>query len=82
MESEKTIYWMTLGVLALATVNGLATGHKGWGDRLADRSIAMVAQASGAAKNYAEVAGMVLGTDERMQVSPQALIDVQNDVQK
>jgi len=82
MESEKTIYWITLGVLALATINGFATGHKGWGDRLADRSMAMVAQASGVAKNYAEVAGMVLGTDQTdAAFAPQALLDVQNDVQ-
>lgn len=82
MESEKTIYWMTLGVLALATINGFATGHKGWGDRLADRSIAMVAQASGVAKTYAEVAGVVLGTDQTdAAFAPQALHDVQSDVQ-
>jgi hypothetical protein len=83
MESEKTIYWITLGVLALATINGFAAGHKGWGDRLADRSVAMVAQASGAAKNYAQVAGMVLGTDQTdAAFAPQALLDVQNlDVQ-
>ncbi len=85
MESEKTIYWMTLGVLALATINGLATGHRGWGDRLADRSIAMVAQASGVAKNYAEIAGIMLGTDQtNATFAPQVLLDVQdvqNDVQ-
>jgi hypothetical protein len=82
MESEKTIYWMTLGVLALATINGLATGHKGWGDRLADRSIAMVAEASGVAKNYAEVAGVVLGTDRTdATFAPQALLDVKSDIQ-
>jgi hypothetical protein len=82
MESEKTIYWMTLGVLALATINGFATGHKGWGDRLADRCIAMVAQSSGVAKTYAEVAGVVLGTDQTDAASaPQVLLDVQSDVQ-
>jgi hypothetical protein len=82
MEFEKTIYWMTLGVLALATINGFAAGHKRWADRLADRSIAMVAEASGVAKNYAEVAGMMLGTDQTdVGLAPQALLDVQNDVQ-
>lgn len=64
MESEKAIYWTTLGVLALAAVTGFASGRRGWGDRLADRSIAMMAQASGMAKNYAEIADMELGRDE------------------
>ena len=40
MESEKLIYWVTLGVLALATTTGFVTEHRGWSDRLADRSIA------------------------------------------
>ena len=82
MESEKAIYWTTLGVLALAAVTGLSNGHQGWGDRLADRSIAMVAQASGIAKNYAEVAAIVLGSDESDSVRPtQAFVAVQDDLQ-
>ena len=82
MESEKAIYWTTLGVLALAAVTGFATGHQGWGDRLADRSIAIVAQASGMAKNYAEIADMVLERDEADSEHPtQALIDIQDAVQ-
>jgi hypothetical protein len=81
MESDKLIYWMTLGVLAVATVSGLATGYPGWSDRLADRSIAMMAQASGVARNYAEIAGMVLGREEDSEDSSPALIDIQDDVQ-
>ena len=81
MESDKLIYWMTLGVLAVATISGLATGHQGWGDRLADRSIAMMAQASGAATNYVEMAGLVLGREEDSEDSSPALINIQDDVQ-
>jgi hypothetical protein len=61
MESEKIMYWVTLGVLAMAATTGFVTGHRGWSDRLADRSIAMVSQASDKARNYAEVASLVLG---------------------
>ncbi len=81
MESDKFIYWMTLGVLAAATVSGLATGHQGWGDRLANRSIATVAEASAIARNYAGIAGMVLGSDEDSEDQSLALVNIQNDVQ-
>jgi hypothetical protein len=79
MESEKVLYWMTLGVLAMATITGLVTEHPGWGDRLADRSIAMVSQASETAMNYAEMAGMVMGSGDRDSGrSLQTVIEVQN----
>lgn len=81
MESDKLIYWMTLGVLAIATISGLATAHQGWGDRIANRSIAMMAEASDVARNYAEIAGMVLGREEDSEDPTPALINIQNDVQ-
>jgi len=64
MESEKITYWMTLGVLALAAATGMVSGRQGWGDRLADRSINMISQASERARNYAEIASLVLGSGE------------------
>jgi len=82
MESDKLIYWMTLGALGLATISGFVTGHQGWGDRLADRSIAMTAEASGVAKSYAEIAGMMLGSAQTdSEDSSPAVIDVQDEIQ-
>lgn len=86
MESEKAMYWVTLGVLALATTTGFVTEHRGWGGWLVERSIAMVSQASetGAnyAKNYAEIAGQALGYSEDQAVdSPQVVVDIQKDVE-
>jgi hypothetical protein len=79
MESEEIVYWMTLGVLAMATVTGVVTSHQGLGDRLADRSIAMISQASEKATSYAEMAGMVLGNGERDSARPRlGVVDVQN----
>lgn len=63
MESEKLVYWTTLGVLAMATMTGVAT-ERGWRDRLADRSMAVISQVSEKASRYAEIAGVVLGSDE------------------
>ena len=66
----------------MATTTGFVTEHRGWSDRLADRSIALVSQASDMAANYAEIADLVLGRSENDLVSPaDAMIDVQNDVQ-
>ena len=62
MASEKAVYWMVLSVLALAAVNGLVSEYRGWG-RLADKSIAMVEQASEMATGYADPA-----TPSRMNV--------------
>ena len=64
MESEKAMYWMTLGVLALATATGFVTEHRGWSDRLVDRSVAVVSQASDVAAHYAEIADLMLGRGE------------------
>src|SRR5580704_12211539 len=82
MESEKILYWMTLGVLAMATVTGVVTEHRGWGDRLADRSISMMSRASEKAVNYAEIAEMVLGSGERNPARPpRVVVGVPNYVQ-
>jgi hypothetical protein len=82
MESEKVMYWMTLGVLAMAATTGFVTEHRGWGDRLADRSVAMRSQASEKAMNYAGIAGMVLGGSERDSARPPlGVVAVQNYVQ-
>ena len=64
MESEKVMYWMTLGVLALAAATGFVTEHRGWSDRLVDRSVAMVSQASETAAHYAEIADLMLGNSD------------------
>ncbi len=61
MESEKLIYWLTLGVLAMATITG---SLRGWENRLAERSVAMMSRASETATNYAELARVVLGSSE------------------
>jgi len=82
MESEKVAYWMTLGVLAMAAITGFVSGHQGWSDRLADRSIAIVSQASEKARNYAEIASVVLGSSAGDAVqSGQPEAEFQNDLQ-
>ena len=81
MESEKVLYWMTLGVLAMATATGFVTEHRGWGDRLADRSIAMVSQASERARNYVEIASLMLGSGDGDSVRPLRAVVIQNRVQ-
>jgi hypothetical protein len=82
MESEKITYWMTLGVLILATTTGFVNEHRGWGGQIAERSLALVSQASAMAANYAEIAGAVLGSDENDLDSPSpVLVDIQNDIE-
>lgn len=79
MESEKVMYWMTLGVLALATITGGVSGHAGWGEQLAGRSVAMMSRASAKAMNYAEIAGLVLGSGEEDSVRPvRTVVEAQN----
>ena len=85
MESEKLVYWATLGVLATAAITGFSTEHRGWSDRLADRSIAMISQASGKARSYAEIARVVLGSGEQdsvgaLQPDLAGLNEVQDEV--
>src|ERR1700680_1287354 len=55
MVSEKAIYWMAVGVLALAVTNGFVSEYRGWAGRLADKSIAMMEQASEMAAGYANI---------------------------
>jgi len=52
MASEKAVYWMAVSVLALAVANGFVSEYRGKAARLADRSIAMVEQASEMATAY------------------------------
>ncbi len=82
MESEKIMYWLTLGVLAMATITGFATGHRGWEDLVAQRTISMMSQASEGAANYAGLADFVLGRQENDLANPAlAVIDVNSDIQ-
>ncbi len=79
MESEKVMYWVTLGVLALAAITGAVTGRAGWGEQFADRSIAMMSRASAQAMNYAEIAGIVLGSGEEDSARPvRTVVEAQN----
>jgi hypothetical protein len=79
MECEKLMYWLTLGALALATTTGLVT-HRGWGDRLAERSVALVTQGSEIIANNAEIAGMILGDGENVFAgAPQVMINVEDE---
>jgi hypothetical protein len=64
MKSEKIMYWGTLMVLAMAATTGFVSEHRGWSDRLADRSITMMTQASEKARNYAEIAGVLWESSE------------------
>ncbi len=76
MESEKLMYWMTLGVLALATTTGFVSEHRTWGEGLVDRSIALVSQASEIAANAAGIAGLELGRGENdWASSPRAVVE-------
>jgi len=79
MESEKMMYWVTLGVLAMAAITGAVTGRAGWGEQLADRSIAMMSRASAQAMNYAKIAGIVLGSGEEDSLPPvRTVLEAQN----
>jgi hypothetical protein len=85
MESEKLVYWTTLGVLAMAAISGVAT-ERGWSDRVADHSMTMFSRASAKASKYAEIARAVLGSDEADSVrAPQpefaGLNEIQGEVQ-
>jgi hypothetical protein len=81
MESEKAMYWMTLGVLAMAVTTGFVTEHRGWADHLADHSVAVMSQASEKAMNYAEIVDMVLGSERDSARPPRAVVDMQDQVQ-
>jgi hypothetical protein len=53
MASEKAMYWVAVAVLALAGTNGFVNDHPEWAAYLADRTIAMMEQASETAMRYA-----------------------------
>ena len=79
MQSDKIMYWVTLGVLAMAAITGAVSGQAGWGERLAVRSIAMMSRASAQAVSYAEVAGMVWGSREDDSARPmRTMVEAQN----
>jgi hypothetical protein len=67
------MYWVTLGVLAMAATTGFVSGHPGWSERLADCSIAMMSQASEKANNYVETAGAMWGSSDGDTTSPAQL---------
>jgi hypothetical protein len=56
MASEKMVYWIAVSVLALAAANGFVSEYRGSATRLADKSIAMVDQASEMAAFYTDLA--------------------------
>ena len=69
MASEKAIYWVTVGVLALAVTKGFVTEYRGWAGRVADRSVAMAEQASAIVAGYAESAMPVQQTHDLKQLA-------------
>lgn len=89
MKSEKITYWLALGVFALSTATGFFTEHRawddrGWGDRLAERSAAVLSRASEAAAKYNGIVGMVLGSrdeDTDSEDTAQALVDLRSGFQ-
>jgi hypothetical protein len=56
MASEKAIYWLAVGVLAVAVMNGFVSEYRERASRLADRSVAMVEQTSEIVAGYANLA--------------------------
>jgi hypothetical protein len=85
MQSEKVMYWMTLGVLVLATTTGFISENRECGNRMVERSIAMASRASEAAANYAAnyaaLAGLAVGRQENdLAFSPRAVAEVQTRV--
>ena len=65
MDSEKAMYWMAVGVLALAVTNGLMTGYNGWAGRLADKSIALAERASEIGSGYLNASFLNVATPDR-----------------
>jgi hypothetical protein len=69
MTSEKAMYWMAVGVLAAGALNGFVSRLGGAVPALADRSLALVSQASQTAADYVETARMTLG-DRDLEFAP------------
>jgi hypothetical protein len=55
MTSEKTIYWMAVGILALSVTNGLMSQYRERAGRTVSKSIAIARQASKVAAGYANL---------------------------
>jgi len=52
MATEKGLFWLALGVVALIFVNGTATGRQGWLGRLQNRSLELVERLSEHTMSY------------------------------
>jgi len=72
MTSEKAMYWIAVGVLAVAALNGFANRLGESVPAMADRSLALVSQASQAASDYIESARTTLG-DGDFEFAPPAM---------
>lgn len=78
MTSEKAMYWMAVGVLAVGALNGLVNRIGDLVPWLADRSLALVSQASQTAADYVETARMTLGGDHlELAPAPMAVVRAQ-----
>jgi hypothetical protein len=78
MTSEKAMYWMAVGVLAVGALNGLVNRVGELVPWLADRSLALVSQASQTAADYVETARMTLGGDQlELAPAPMAVVRAQ-----
>ena len=71
MASEKTRYWVAVGVAALFLSNSFVGGRNDWGLRLADRTMATVQRISGQSMRYAVLAQVILGRGEPSLVHAQ-----------
>jgi hypothetical protein len=61
MGSEKTTYWIAVGVLALLVSNNFVIRHEDGVHELASRSLAAIEQVSGHATRFMAVAEMTFG---------------------
>ena len=72
MTSDKEMYWIAVGVLAVAALNGFVSRLGESIPALADRSLALVSQASQSAADYLETARMTLG-DRDLDFAPPSM---------
>jgi hypothetical protein len=70
MASEKAVYWMVLSVLTLAVANGFVSEYRGWAGRIANKSIAMVEEASEIATGYGDPVTLGRVDMGRMNMGP------------
>ncbi len=73
MKTEKLVYWMAVGVLGLGALNGLMSRLEESAPKLADRSLAVVAQASQIAAGYMHQEDPT-GSDEVEIVNPATIV--------